>query len=137
MSKSDDSEDRAQFDNDRWLVGVWNKVERKMEAHGGSERRSLRSLPPLERLVHCFGFIDYCMWNAGDLANLEVTPWLMKEARAAAAECGLPSFVDALSLPRRKLEQRYFDLFNGLVDDLKRAWRAHVRRQPAGPARRS
>jgi len=105
-----------QADNETWLLDasevIWKKA---LEAGRGS-------LSPLEHLISGLAVIDYCMRNAGDLANITDggLPHL-DDARSASVELGLQQCIAAFSLPPQALEQRYFDLFDAIMAEVRAA----------------
>jgi hypothetical protein len=103
-------------DNETWLLNASELIWRKELEAGRS------ALSPREHLIDGLAFIDYCMRNAGDLANITDggLPHL-DDARSAAIELGLQRCIAALSLPPPELEQRYFDLFDAVMAEVRAA----------------
>jgi len=90
-------------------------IEKK--AKGG-----LESLNSWERLVYCVYITDYMMRNAGDFANAAVMyPDFQKDGKRFAKELSLPATSEAFSLSERKLQREYFDRFEAICDEIKKA----------------
>jgi len=101
-------------DNETWLLEEGDRVIERRVADGHS--------PPTMRdsLIYCLWVADYGMRNAGDLeAATDVYPTFMVDSLAAARALGLPMATEAFSLPIARLEERYFDLFDSLVAELR------------------
>ena len=102
--------------NETWLLDAANGVIEKKAALGYA------SLAPVERLTYCLWVADYGMRNAGDLvAASDLYSSFIVDARAAAVELGLPRSMAAFSLSAKELEQRYFDLFDDLCQEIRAA----------------
>jgi hypothetical protein len=107
MKKSTD------FELETWTVEVGGDVIEKKGAHG-------RAAPtPLEKLIYCVWVADYGMRNAGDLVTAsDVYSQFQEEAASLALELGMPCTHAAFALPTADLEERYFDLLSGVVDEI-------------------
>jgi hypothetical protein len=103
------------IDRETWLLDEGDRVIRA-EAENGAV-----SLPPRDRLIHSLWVADYGMRNAGDLDTAaDVHPAFLAEGLAAATALGMPRATAAFSLPPGELEGRWFNLFDGLVNELRR-----------------
>ena len=103
-------------DNETWLLGAANGVIEKKTTLGYA------SLGPVECLTYCLWVADYGMRNAGDLvAASDLHSSFIADARAAAAELGLPHSMAAFSLSATELERRYFELFDDLCQEIRAA----------------
>lgn len=101
-------------DNQTWLIDLGHAIIEKKRAAG------VDGLTPRERLIQCFWTIDYSMRNAGDLATArDLAPSFLVDARTAAATLGLPLATETFALSEGELERRYFELFDGICDELR------------------
>jgi hypothetical protein len=106
---------RAYSENEGWVVHRGGEVIEK--AKGG-----LESLNSWERLVYCVYITDYMIRNAGDFANAAVMyPDFQKDGKRFAKELSLPATSEAFSLSERKLQREYFDRFEAICDEIKKA----------------
>jgi hypothetical protein len=106
--------DEARVRNETWLLEACGGVFEKEAAQGYS------SLSPFERLRCCLFAADYGMRNAGDLTTAaDLHPTFLEDGRSAAEELGLPQSAAAFSLSPQELEERYFDLFDSIVAELR------------------
>ncbi len=104
------------LDLETWILDAGNIVLAKKQ-EGGAD-----SLAPLDELVLCLWAADYGMRNAGDLETAnDLNEGFQLKAQKHATSLGLPVTLAALSLPTSELEQRYFDLLEGVVQELKAA----------------
>lgn len=102
------------IDNQTWLIDTGHEIIEKKRAHG------IDALIPRERLIHGFWVADYSMRNAGDLATArDLDPRYLADARAAATVLNLPRAMAAFGLSEGELERRFFDLFDGVCDELR------------------
>ena len=101
-------------DNETWLIDAGHMVIEKRIAEGEA------ALTPRELLIHRFWVVDYSMRNAGDLAAArDLAPQFRLEGLAAAQALGHPGAIALFSLGEGELERRYFDLFDGVCDELR------------------
>ncbi|MFH0299684.1 hypothetical protein AAFX91_21115 [Bradyrhizobium sp. 31Argb] len=104
----------ADEDNQTWLLDAGDGVIQRKAVQGYS------SLSPLERLIYCLWAADYGMRNAGDLATaVDLHPAFLSDGKSAAQELSLPRSAVAFSLPSEELEQRYFGLFDDVVNEIR------------------
>ena len=107
---------RGYSENEGWVVHRGGEVIEKKAKSG------LESLNSRERLVYCLYITDYMIRNAGDFANAEVMyPDFLKDGKRFAKELGLPATSKAFSLPERKLQREYYDQFEAICNELKKA----------------
>lgn len=103
-------------DNETWLLDEGDRVIERRAADGHSSPTARDSL------IYCLWVADYGMRNAGDLeAAADVHPAFIADGLAAAQALSLPLATDAFSLPIAHFEERYFDLFDSLVTELRQA----------------
>lgn len=103
-------------DSETWLLNAGHEVIEKKVAH------DYASLSPIERLIYCLWVADYGMRNAGDLITAaDLYPPFLSEGRSAAGVLGLPRSIAAFSLASSELELRYFELFDGMVEEIRAA----------------
>lgn len=103
-------------DDETWLLDEGDRIIERKAAEGYS------SLNPRERLIYCLWAADYGMRNAGDLSPAaDLHPTFLRDGQSAAQELGLARSTAAFSLPDKELEERYFDLFDGIVAELRAA----------------
>jgi len=106
----------AHTENQTWVVERGGDVVEKKAQTG------VASLSDWERLVYCLWGTDYMMRNAGDFANAEVMyPDFQTDAARFAKSLGLVVTHAAFSLPRRSLQREYFDRFEAVCDEIKKA----------------
>jgi hypothetical protein len=106
----------TKINNETWLIDATEPVLRKIADRGYD------SLSALERLIRCLWLADYGMRNAGDLATASDRFWpLLEHGRIAATQLGLQRSMAAFSLSARELEQHYFDLFDGVCEEIRKA----------------
>jgi hypothetical protein len=99
-----------------WLLDEVGRIIEQQIAEG------YPSLAARDRLIYCLWVADYGMCNAGDLATAaDLHPTFRQDARSAALELGLPKTTVAFLLKSRKLQRRYFDLFNGVAAEIRAA----------------
>jgi len=85
-------------------------------------KSGLESLNSWERIVYCLYITDYMMRNAGDFANATVMyPKFQTDGKRFAKALSLPATCEAFSLSERKLQREYFDRFESICDELKKA----------------
>lgn len=102
------------LDLETWILDAGDAVLAKKQRKDG--------LSPLDELVHCLWVADYGMRNAGDLETAnDLQEGFQETARVSAAELGLPLTLAAFSLPQAELQQRYFDLLEGVCRELQTA----------------
>lgn len=105
-----------QDDNETWLIEIGHDVIEKKANVGSS------SLLPWERLVYCLWVADYGMRNAGDLDTAQdMHGAFQDEGRTLAAALSLPLTHAAFGLSKSDLQDQYFDLFDGVCVELRRA----------------
>lgn len=101
-------------DNETWLIEIGHDVIEK-EANVGPS-----SLRPWERLVYCLWVADYGMRNAGELETAhDLHAAFQDEGRTLAAALSLPLTHAAFGLSKSDLQDRYFDLFDGVCVELR------------------
>ena len=104
----------SEDDNGTWLIDSGHAIIERKAAVG------VAALTPRERLVHCFWIADYSMRNAGDLAAArDLDGRYRADGLAAATALGLPHATAMFSLSEGELERRFFDLFDGVCDELR------------------
>ena len=104
----------AKIDNQTWLIDVGHHIIEKKRGQG------IDALTPRERLVHCFWIADYSMRNAGDLATAcDLDPRYRMDGAQAAATLDLPLAGAMFALSEGELERRFFDLFDGVCEELR------------------
>jgi hypothetical protein len=102
------------FTNETWIVDVGDEVIEKKAANG------MDSLTPRERLIYCLWVADYGMRNAGDLETAsDLYEPFQSQGSGAAMALNLPQTLSLFSLPRDEMEQRYFDLFDGVCEEIR------------------
>jgi hypothetical protein len=107
---------RVYSENEGWIVHRGGEVSEKKAKSG------LESLNSWERLAYCVYITDYMMRNAGDFANAAVMyPDFQKDGKRFAKELSLPATSEAFSLSERKLQREYFDRFEAICNELKKA----------------
>jgi hypothetical protein len=103
-------------DNESWLLDAGDAIIQAKVAHG------IDSLGARDLLIYCLWVADYGMRNAGDLPTAsDLYATFHRDALAAAAKLQLPLATAAFSLPVEELEARYFDLFEGVCNELRSA----------------
>jgi hypothetical protein len=103
-------------ENETWLIDIGDAVIKK-EAQTGRD-----SLLPWEVLVYCLWVADYGMRNADDLDTAaDVCSEFHSEGRRIAKELSLQLTLEAFSLSKEELEEQYFDRFESICDEIKRA----------------
>lgn len=102
------------LDNQTWLIDIGHEIIEKKCAQG------IETLTPRERLIHCFWIADYSMRNAGDLATArDLDPGYRTDGERAAEALDLPLAEAMFALSEGELERRYFDLFDGVCEELR------------------
>jgi hypothetical protein len=103
-------------DNETWVIEAGDKVIQKKATMGAA------SLAPWEMLVYCLWVADHGMRNAGDLKTAaDVYADFQSDARRIAEALSLRVSLAAFSLTQGELEQAYFDRFESLCDEIRRA----------------
>jgi hypothetical protein len=104
-------------DNEAWLVEDAGHAAIEKKAERGHD-----ALSPIERLIYCLWVADYGMRNAGDLSTAEdLYPPFQTEGRRIAEELSLPRTLSAFRLSRPDLERTYFEIFDRVCEELRRA----------------
>ncbi|MFD1157676.1 hypothetical protein [Roseovarius aestuarii] len=100
--------------NEDWIIDAGDVVIQKRVKDGRD------SLQPLDKLIYCLWVADYGMRNAGDLSAAEdVYPPFQDEAEQLAKGLNLPLTHSAFSLSSAELERQYFELFEGVCDEIR------------------
>jgi hypothetical protein len=103
-------------DNETWVIETGDAVIQRNARAGNN------SLSPWESLVYCLWVADYGMRNAGDLDTAaDVHAPFQSEARRLAEQLSLPLTAAAFSLSKADLEREYFDRFESMCDEIRRA----------------
>jgi hypothetical protein len=104
------------MDNQTWIIETGDSVIRKKAASG------IGSLTPWELLVYCLWVVDYCMRNGGDLDNAAIFFLdFRSNGRKSAEVLDLPFTRAAFALPNNDLERVYFEQFDSICAEIKRA----------------
>jgi hypothetical protein len=104
------------MDNETWVIEEGDRVIQKKARHGFDR------LTTWERLVYALWVADYGMRNAGDLSSArDVYADFQSIARHAADALSLPITRAAFVLAPEALEERYFDLFEAVCDEIRSA----------------
>jgi hypothetical protein len=105
----------TEFENETWLINAGAVVIDK-------KRRGETPLTPRENLVYCIWVADYAMRNAGDLATAyDLFPSFDVDGRQLAKELSLRITDELFSLSTEEFQQRYFDLFHEVCEEIKGA----------------
>jgi hypothetical protein len=100
--------------NETWVVEEGDRVIQK-KARLGFER-----LTTWERLVYSLWVTDYGMRNAGSLdTTKDVCADFQTVALRAAEELSLPLTRGAFSMAPDALEEKYFDLFETVCEEIR------------------
>jgi hypothetical protein len=103
-------------ENQTWVIERGGDVVEKKAQVG------LAGLSDWARLVYCLWVTDYMMRNAGDFANAEALyPAFQTDATQFARSLGLATSCQTFSLSRQKLQREYFDRFEAVCEEIKRA----------------
>ena len=100
--------------NKTWIVEAGTAVIRKEASDGAG------ALTPLEKLIYCLWVADYGTCNAGDLDLAR--DWyadFQRDAAQIAQDLSLPMTREAFALPPTELQRKYFELFDGICDEIK------------------
>lgn len=98
---------------EHWIIETGDEVIQKEATQGTG------ALTPLERLIYCLWVADYGMRNAGDLMTAaDVYAEFQEEAATLAGELGLARTHHAFAMPTEDLEEQYFDLLCGVVEEI-------------------
>ena len=102
-------------ENETWIVERGGDIVEK-RAQGGS------SLSTWERLVYCLWVTDYMMRNTGDFADaVDLYPTFQSDAKDLSRKLSVPLTYDAFSLSADQLQREYFDRFETMCDEIRRA----------------
>lgn len=105
----------AVTDNETWLGERGRQIIENVKGDVGR-------INGWERLVFCLWVADYMMNNAGDFANAEVMyPSFQADAAQISLDLSLLATYDAFSLSRADLQSQYFDRFEAMCDEIRRA----------------
>ena len=95
-------------------------VERGGDIGELKAERGVDALSPVESLIYSLWIIDYCMCNAGDLANLnEMYPDCLVQSSEMAAKSGFPKTASLFSHTPENLARRYFNDLEIVVAELQ------------------
>ena len=104
------------MDNETWVIEVGDAVIQKKASSG------MASLTPWETLVYCLWVADYGMRNAGDLVTAaDLYADFQTDGHRIAEELSLPLTHKVFSLAKAELQQRYFDQFESICDEIRLA----------------
>ncbi|WP_282605190.1 hypothetical protein [Pelagibius sp. Alg239-R121] len=108
-------------DNETWIIDAGDVViERRAEV-------GMAALQPLEQLIYCLWVADYGMRNAGDLeAAADLYAPFQEEVEGLSKDLGLPLAHAAFELSRSELERQYFELFEGICNEIRTAQSAKM-----------
>jgi len=99
-----------------WLIEVGAAIIEKQADRGAAV------LTPRERLIHCLWVADYGMRNAGDLVTAaDLYADFQDEGARMSAQLGLGVTRTAFELPTGVLQDRYFDLFDRMCEEIRAA----------------
>ena len=102
--------------NETWIIETGDNVVRKMRELGSN------GLTQWDNLVYCLWVADYGMRNAGDLDTAaDLYASFHSEGRHIAKALSLPITLAAFSLNKAELELEYFDRFESMVEEIKKA----------------
>src|SRR5437899_2555863 len=103
-------------ENETWVIEAGDTVIQK-KAHSGAD-----SLSPWESLVYCLWVADYMMRNAGDFANaVDMCADFQTDASRLAEQVSLAFTRETFSLSQSVLQREYFDRFEAVCDEIRRA----------------
>ncbi|WP_379550003.1 hypothetical protein [Qipengyuania sp. DGS5-3] len=103
----------TEIEAEDWIVDRGHDVLTK-QSEAGSE-----ALTPYERMVLHLWYVDYCMRNAGDLANLEeLCEDCLNQAARVAQTLNLPRTVALFAKDREAIEQNYLTDIGAIVTEL-------------------
>jgi hypothetical protein len=103
-------------DNETWVIEEGDKVIQR------KARSGLACLTPWEILVYCLWVADYGMRNAGDLDTAaDLYAGFQSDAQRIAEVLSLRLTSEAFSLTQGDLEQEYFDRFESICNEMRRA----------------
>jgi hypothetical protein len=106
----------ADFDAESWLFDQGDVIVEKTQVIG------IESLDKIERLILHLWYSDYCMRNAGDLANLDdLCPDCLKQGAVISDALGLPKTRAFFDRTPEEFERRFFDDFDDVVIELSQA----------------
>lgn len=104
------------MDNQTWIIEKGHLVIEKMVRLGSD------GLTDWEHLVYSLWVTDYGMCNAGDLDTATDVYENWKSVGMQAAErLGLPVTCSAFSMSTDELQVRYFELFDEMCDEIRKA----------------
>jgi len=103
-------------DNETWVIEKGDRIIQK-KARSGFE-----NLTPWESLVYCLWVADYGMRNAGDLETAkDIYADFQSIAQQAAKKLSLPLTHESFSMAQHTLEEKYFDRFDAICNEIKSA----------------
>lgn len=104
------------MNNETWLIQTGDSIIQKKAEQGWE------SLSSWEILVYCLWVADYGMRNAGDLETAcDVFVDFQARAVESAKSLSLSNSHRVFSLPPNELEQIYFETFESICEEIKRA----------------
>ena len=104
------------FEAKSWVIDRGDEIIQKQVISG------VEALEPMERLVLHLWYADYCMRNAGDLANLDdLCSDCLTKGEAIAATLRLPRTRAFFARTITEFERHFFDDFNGVVTELSQS----------------
>ena len=104
------------MDNETWVIEAGDRIIQE------KARIGFDHLTEWERLVYSLWVADYGMRNAGDLDTArDVYADFQSVARHAAEVLSLPATRDTFALAHDSLQERYFDLFEAVCDEVRSA----------------
>jgi hypothetical protein len=103
-------------ENETWIVERGGDVAEKRTRTGPE------GLSSWEHLVYCLWATDYMMRNAGDFANaVDLYPTFQSDAKDLSSKLSLALTYQAFSLPEADLQRQYFDRFQAICNEIRRA----------------
>ena len=104
------------FDAECWLIDRGVEIAEKKQEIG------IEALAEVERLFLHVWYADYCMRNAGDLANLdELYPDCLEIGASTAEALGLPKTRTFFARSSDEFESHFFDDFDDVITELSQA----------------
>ncbi len=106
----------APTNNETWVIEAGDDVIQK------KARVGIAALDPKEKLLYCLWVADYGMRNAGDLTTArDLYAAFQEEGASLSKGLSLEFTHETFVLPKEVLERQYFERFDRVCDEIKRA----------------
>ncbi|MBD3673143.1 MAG: hypothetical protein HUJ26_06410 [Planctomycetaceae bacterium] len=103
-------------DNETWIIEFGDEIIQKKSQNG------FESLNDYEQLVFLVWIADFSIRNAGDLVSgKDIRPGFKQEILSLARKLSYSVMIQAFDQPDEDLIENYYNLFDSICDELRKA----------------